>query len=315
MLKERITSILSSQRNRNKKYDCVVGFSGGRDSSYVLWYVVKKLGLKAIAYSADNCYVPEVAMRNMKMISEKLDVRLVIEDNTAMKKCVQHHLKAFMHRPSPAMIGVLCTGCKLGIDMGLLRFATKNNIQLVILGGSPLEVGSYKTGLLRTNSQNNANHSLIKGYLLEVKRNPKWVMRPAAAFVQFQEFYHHYHNKTLKGRVKTFSPFYRYLEWDEKKIHSTLNDELGWEFNAKMNTSTWKTDCYMAPLRKYLYKKMLGYNDIDDHMSALVRWGQINRDEAMRRLTSESSVSDQALSNTCSQLGINRRQLERSICI
>ena len=66
MLKERITSILSSQRNRNKKYDCVVGFSGGRDSSYVLWYVVKKLGLKAIAYSADNCYVPEVAMRNMK---------------------------------------------------------------------------------------------------------------------------------------------------------------------------------------------------------------------------------------------------------
>ena len=48
-------------------YDCVVPLSGGKDSVYVLYYTVKKLGLRAIAVSYDNGFVHEVAIRNMNV--------------------------------------------------------------------------------------------------------------------------------------------------------------------------------------------------------------------------------------------------------
>lgn len=310
---EEIAKILSAKKNRNSSYDCVVGVSGGRDSSYLLWYAVKRLGLKIIAYSADNCFVPKIAIQNMKKISNKLDTELVIEKTTYMKRCLKHHLKAFVHRPSPAMIGVLCTGCKLGIDMGLKRFAENNNIPIVLSGGSPLEVGAYKTGLLRVNPKDKSTSSFVKGYIREIIKNPRWVIYPSSVISQFKEFYHHYYKHTLKRSVSVISPYYSYLEWNEQKIMSTLIAEIGWKHNPDKNTSTWKTDCHIAPLRKYLYKEMLNFNDIDDHLSALVRVGQLTRDEAMERLKIESAVPSNLLSHIFSNLNIDRNQWKKAI--
>jgi hypothetical protein len=310
--KKDIYRLLSNNKNRNKSYDCIVGFSGGRDSSYILWYVTKKIGLKAIAYSSDHCFVPNLAFMNMKNISEKLGVELFIEKNKYLKRCIKHHLSSFCHHPSAAMVGVLCTGCKLGIDIGLMNFSRKNNIPLIILGGSPLEVGSYKTGLLRVGNNNNISNSFLVGYLHELRKNPKWILNPIADLVQIQEYYHYYYRRTLKKKTTVVSPFYKYVEWKENLIVDTLNEKTSWQHNETKNTSTWKTDCFIAPLRKYLYKKMLGFNDIDDHLSALIRSGQITRDEAMIRLEKESSVPDEVIYDISSRLGINPQHLNQS---
>jgi hypothetical protein len=192
----------------------------------------------------------------MKRIANKVKAELVIEKNGYLKKrCFRHHLNAFAHKPSPAMVGVLCNGCKLGIDMGLKRFAEKNNIPLVLLGGSPFEVGSYKTGLMRSDPKDKSTSSFVKGYLREIVNNPKWIMNANSVMSQYMEFYHLYYKRTLKKSVRVIGPYYSYLKWDEKEIVTTLISELGWEQNPEKNTSTWKTDCYIAPLRKYLYKK------------------------------------------------------------
>jgi hypothetical protein len=113
--------------------------------------------------------------------------------------------------------------------------------------------------------------------------------------------------------VATLEPFFGYIEWNEKRINDTLINEIGWSHNADKGASTWRTDCYMAPLKKILYSKMLGFNDMDDHLSALVRGGQITRDTALARLAKESSVPDQVLSNACTKLGIDRGHMEESI--
>lgn len=311
ILRKRISAILKDRKGKYETYDCVVGVSGGRDSSFILWYVVKKLNLKVIAYTAHNGFVPDVAMRNMHNITEKLDVHLVVEKHSYLKKCLKHHINAFMKAPSPAMIGALCTGCKLGIDLGLLHFARKSRISLVISGGSPLEVGSFKTGLLRSDPANKNTYSFVKGCLREIKKNPKWILHYPSLTVQFREFYHLYYNRTLQNKVSVLVPFYDFVEWDEERLIDTLRNEIGWEFNLDKNSSTWKTDCYIAPVKRYLYKKMLGFNDIDDHLSALIRVGQISREEAMTRLSAESSVPEKVLSDTCDHLGIDRKKLEK----
>lgn len=313
-LKEEIEKILKMKKRTNSAYDCVVAISGGRDSSYLLWYAVKSLGLKVVAYSTEHCFVPELAIQNMKRVADKVKAELIIEKNGYFKqKCFRHHLNAFVHKPSPAMIGVLCNGCKLGIDMGIMKFSKKNNIPFALMGGSPFEVGSYKTGLLRVDPKDKTTSSFVKGYIREAINNPKWIMNGNSVMSQFQEFYHLYYKKTLKRRMRVISPYYSYLRWNEKKIMNTLISEMGWKHNPEKNTSTWKTDCYIAPLRKYLYKKMLGFNDIDDHLSALVRDGQLTRNEAMERLESESRVPENVLSHIFSKFNIDRNQWEKVI--
>lgn len=313
ILRENISAIIEDKKGENDTYDCVVGISGGRDSNYLLWYAVKKLKLKVVSYTADNGFVPEVAMRNMHNITKMLGVDLVVEKTPYLKKCFKQNIKTFMQVPSPAMIGVLCAGCKVGIDLGLMHFTQKSRIPLVLSGGSPLEVGYYKRGLLRSNPVNKKIYTLVLGYFREVINNMKWISHYPSLTVQFKEFYHVFYRKSLKKNTKVILPFYEYVEWNEKMLTDTLLNEIGWEFNSDKNSSTWKTDCYIAPLKKYLYKKMLGFNDIDDHLSALVRVGQISREEALKRLSAENSVKDQELSDACNHLGVDWAMLEKAL--
>ena len=80
-LKKEIISYLDLQKDRNKEYDCVLGISGGRDSTYLLYFLSKVLGLKVLAYSADHGFVPEVTKSNMKRATDKLNIPLFIALN------------------------------------------------------------------------------------------------------------------------------------------------------------------------------------------------------------------------------------------
>ncbi|MBC2708245.1 MAG: hypothetical protein HF975_16620 [ANME-2 cluster archaeon] len=77
-LKAEIESFLKTKNNRNENYDCVLSFSGGRDSSFLLYYRVKILGLRVLAYSTDNGFIPEQTKQNIKMSTDILNVKLVI---------------------------------------------------------------------------------------------------------------------------------------------------------------------------------------------------------------------------------------------
>ena len=61
---------------KNKKYDCIVGVSGGRDSSYLLYYIKKELGLRPLAVHYDNGFGSDISVSNIYKVCEKLDVDL-----------------------------------------------------------------------------------------------------------------------------------------------------------------------------------------------------------------------------------------------
>jgi len=253
LLLKKVRSLVERKKDRNSSIDCVVGFSGGRDSSYLLWYSAKKLGLRVIAYTADNGYVPEIAMRNISNIACISGVEVVIEKHTYLMRCIKHHLNAWMHKPSPAMTGVICVGCKLGIDLGLMQFAKKNKIPLILSGGSPIEVGSYKTNLMRGAPNRQGQIPFILGYMSQIRKNPRWIFNLSSIRVQALEFYHHYFRETLHRNERTLKPFNGYIKWDEQEIVSTLMNKLGWEYDPDLHQSTWKTDCHIAVLKNYLF--------------------------------------------------------------
>lgn len=302
-LKDRILSYRN--RRRSLTYDCALGFSGGRDSTYLLFYLSQILKLRVVAFTIDNGYIPPETKGNIRNITKLLGIDLVTKKYSYLEECFGHHLRAWLRKPSPAMISALCVGCRLGLAKGAYELLLKHDVPVYISGGTPFEVGGYKTDLLRIPQSSKTKSSLIRGYIHQVLRNPRWVSNPYAVTIQAKEFMSYYgriYAKELqrKGHV-SISPFYGYIRWQEKIIADTLN-QLGWQRNSKTG-STWRGDCDVAGLKLYLYRTLLGYSDKDDSFSALIRDGQLTREEAMHRLGHEQHVSEGNIKSTVEKTG------------
>jgi len=310
-LKMEIDSFLKTKKDRNDNYDCVLGLSGGRDSSFLLYYLVKYLNLKVLAYSVDHGFIPEQTKQNMKNMTDILNVKLIIEEHNYLKKCIKHHILSWLYKPSPAMIGMLCTGCRIGMDMGILNFAKNNNIPVIIMGGTPIEGAGYKFDIMKINPNSNNITSFILGYLFRLIINPKWILNSTCLITQIKEFYCHYYRKILHIRkdLLKIEPFYSYIGWKENEVISTIENELKWKKNPNTD-STWRGDCDIALLKLYLYKKTLGFNDIDDGLSSLIRDGQINREEALERLKKEEEIPEEVIKKIFDKIGLNYSNLE-----
>lgn len=316
ILKQQINSFLETKKNRNQDYDCLIRVSGGRDSSYLLYYFVKVLKFKVLAYSVDNGYIPEQTKLNLHHMTQKLNVNLVIEENKHLKRCLKHHLSAWLSKPSAAMIGLLCVGCKLGIDLGPIKTARKHRIPVIISGGTPFEDLGYKFNLLRNKPTSSSNSSAILGYLLQVASNPKWIMNANCFLTQFKEYYYHYWLKTFRpGKKKDlliFSPFWTHIRWEEKRVISTIENELDWKKNPNLE-SRMRGDCDIASLKKYLYKKTLGFNDVADSLSSLIREGQIPREEAIQRLYKEEEIPEEPIRDLFDRIGLDFSELRTAL--
>jgi hypothetical protein len=235
VLRERIKSASKQMGKTNAKYDCVLGLSGGRDSSYLLYYLVKKLDLKLLAFSADNGFLPDETKKNLKRMSEIMGVDLVMQKNDYLARTVRHHIKSWIREPSAAMVGLFCTGCRLGIDKGIEGCAKKNNVAVIISGGTPFEGKGYKLNLLRRNP-NNRTSSILIGYLSQILRNPKWILNPTSLSIQAREYYYHYRARGHKGTVNV-APFYGFIRWEERKIISTIERELEWKKDPRVSST------------------------------------------------------------------------------
>ena len=318
-LKNLIHSYLKKKIDRNEDYDCVVGFSGGRDSSYLLYYLSKVLNLNVLAYSADNGFLPEETKSNREKIADKLGVKLVVEDHHYLRKCLKHHLNAWIHKPSPAMISMLCTGCRLGLDIGLLRFAKTMKVPVLIWGGTPFEGMDFKPRLMKRGLRDTKDDSLVLRYTAQILKNPRWILSPSCLWIQLKEFYiHHYakrkfyRRKAKKAGILWISPYFTHIKWVEKEILSVLKRELYWETTSDVE-STWRGDCHVAILRNYLYKKMLGFNDNDDHLSCLIRDGQLTRDQALERIRIEGSVKEELIEEMMNNPGVKYQRFRIAV--
>ena len=76
-LKAKMSEIINKVRGISE-YDCVVAFSGGKDSSYTLKLLVEKYNLRCLAITIDNGFISEQAIINCKTITEELGTDLLI---------------------------------------------------------------------------------------------------------------------------------------------------------------------------------------------------------------------------------------------
>ena len=273
--------------DKRGRYHCIVGLSGGRDSTFVLYYVVKELGLNPLAVTIDNGFMPDQIYKNIERTVDILKVSHLYVKQDITASTFTTTLKAYLVKPNPALVGFLCNGCQGSIKKNLSSLAKRHNINLIIGGGGDLVGGggepeqSFAEGLVTKGiNLKNKTLSLVLGSIRLLLGN--WVLLNSPltllSFVReaFYRFVWNYKGLNVIG-------LFEYIGWNESEIDMTIKEELGWE-RPKEWPINWRADCKIHWLKEFLYRETLGFTKNDELLSGMVRAGMIDREEAMRRL-------------------------------
>lgn len=243
---------------RNKKYDIIVGVSGGADSSYML-VLAKELGLRPLAVHFDNTWNSSIAVENISNVLEKLDIDLhtYVVDN----KEYDDIFKSFM------MAGLKDIDCPtdLGFATVLNNVASKYGIKYVFEGHSFRSEGVSPLGWVYMDAK--YIHDVHKKYgTMKMKTYPSmW-------------FY-----KQLKwmliNKLKKIRPLW-YIDYDKEKNKKMLTADFDWQWyggHHLENITSAITQSYYLPRRFNIDQRVNGY-------SGLIRSGQMDREEALKLL-------------------------------
>ena len=303
-----LRKIADQHRRKDGAPDCLVAFSGGRDSSYGLHYISENLGLNPIAFTYDWGMVTDLARRNQARICGKLGIEHIIRSPhiPTKRRNIRHNLEAWLHRPDLGMIPLLMAGDKQMFQVARdLRKET--NINLVLFcAGNELERTEFKTGFcgIRENAHGQVfwKYSLLNKIKLGLYYAQQYVRNPRYINSSITDTISAYYS-TYIG-TDDFVYLYHYLPWDEHVIENTLNEKYGWE-TAKDSSTTWRVGDGTTAFYNYIYHTVAGFSEHDTFRSNQIRAGLISREEAMKKLEIDNLPRFQSIRDYASLVGFN----------
>jgi hypothetical protein len=295
----KLKELLYSHR-RGNKYDCVIGVSGGRDSSYTLLKLAKDYKLRVLAVNYENPYTDPQAKINIDNAAEALNIDVVsfkLKDNIH-ERTFKHNFTSWLRKPSPAAVPMMCIACKT-ILPNIIEYAKMYDVRCIVTGGNPYEYTSFKRELLNVSTDENYKDLLVKSFGIkmfgglanEVLNNPSYC-HPMCIPTMITGFL--YGNPYSFG-PRFFSPniefidIFHYIPWREEDVLSRIKQELKWESPGRFSSS-WRFDCRLSHLKDFLYMKTLNMTEKDEFYSKMVREGLITREEALTRLRDENKL-------------------------
>lgn len=139
-----VESMQKSQNNEN--YDCVIGYSGGKDSTALVDTFINEYNLKPFLVTVDTGFMTEIAKQNVRATLAKLDL---FEDHILIKSAIPTFTKLykycfFHHESNEKSLTVdICHRCTDLIHTIIIKEAMKRQIQYVIIGFSPDQIARY----------------------------------------------------------------------------------------------------------------------------------------------------------------------------
>jgi glucosamine--fructose-6-phosphate aminotransferase (isomerizing) len=270
--------------------ECIVPFSGGRDSCLALHLVVKELGLRAIAYTYDWGMVTDLGRRNISRMCAALGVEnIIVADNIARKrKHIARNLTAWLRAPDLGMMSILTAGDK-HFFRHVETVKRQTGVQLNLWGVNPLEVTHFKAGFLGVPPDFAEklvySHGLRKQLRYHGLRTRAMLRSPGYFNTSlwdtlYGEFYRSFTNK------QDYYHLFDYWQWDENMVDATLSN-YDWE-RAIDTQTTWRIGDGTAAFYNYVYQSVVGFTEHDTFRSNQVREGQLSRDAALTLVEDEN---------------------------
>ena len=263
-LESLIASIKES--GKGKKYDCILGLSGGLDSSYMLHLAVKEWGLRPFVFHIDAGWNLPVAEENIKRLTEKLGVELHIEkmDWNEMREMQLAWFRTGLEMlDAPQDHAYISLIDKYSTELGVKYILNGYNICTEIVA----DPASWE------------KHSGPTGdgtYIKDVVK--KYCKIPIKKYTYTSGFKHKFINPYLRG-IKTVKPL-NLVEFTKKSMIETLQNEYGYVPYGQKHFE----DLITKFLEGWWQPTRFGHDIRRAQLSSLVVTGQMSREEALRQL-------------------------------
>lgn len=276
---------------KGRSFDCIMGMSGGLDSSYLLHLAVKEFGLRPLVFHVDGGWNTDIAVNNIQVIVDKLGLDLYTEviNWEEMRDFQLAFFKAGVpHLDIPQDHAFVAT---------LYHFANKHGIKYILNGGN-----------ISTECVRNPKEWLYYGtdmaQLRDIQRRFGTVKLETYPFssVLFHKVYLRY----LKG-VRVVKPL-NYLPYTKETAIEALTAEYGWKAYPQKHFESRFTrffESYWLPTR-------FGYETRRVQYSSLILTGQMTREVALKRLQSpayDPATIDEDFEYIATKLGISVQEL------
>lgn len=272
---------------KNSDYDCIIGISGGVDSTFVA-YQAKKLGLRPFAVHLDNGWDSELAIYNIKRTLEVLDIDLYthVIDWEEFKDLQIAFLKASTpdsEIPSDHAIVSL-----------MYQLADQNDIEYVITGRNV----RTETHVPESWSTGHFDWKYIKSV------HQQFGTRPLMTYP------HRTREEERKyRRLQKWFDILNYIDYVKRDAISILEKELGWHYYGGKHYES----IYTRFFQGYILPKKFGYDKRKGHLSSLICSSEITREEALEELKKEPYPTDLQLQDrhyVVNKLGLTEEEFD-----
>lgn len=288
--KERFEAIIERMRGKGK-YDCLVPLSGGKESCYILYILVKEYNLKPLAFNFSNGFQHDDAVHNIENIVDQLGIDLVIYRPNG--QLMRELMRAFLSKA-----GEFCTPCNMLINATAFRLARQNAIKL-IMSGNTSQTGPGLEGVSPALYYDRRYYLNVANDLIR-RRERGYYLVPSYASTAIRR---------LLGIAPRVINVLDYLKPSLQQIHDTL-ESIGWKRPAG---AIQHGDCLLDPLKDFLMCRKWGCSELTAVYSVLVRNREITRDEALRRALAEEHLeAPTVLSDLLKAIGMTEREFSET---
>ncbi|MCA1031314.1 N-acetyl sugar amidotransferase [Bacillus timonensis] len=282
------------EEGKGKEYDCILGLSGGTDSSYLAYIAKEKMGLRPLIYTVDTGWNLNVAVENIERLVKALDLDMYTEvinweEMRDLQLAFFKSQVAYQDLPQDHVIFA-----------GLYNYAVKHGIKYVLSGSNnATECVRPPIEWVHLNDL-----TLIKDIH---KRFGKVKLRtlPMTSMFKYRLYYAY-----VKG-MKRVAPL-DLIHYDKDEAEKILKEKYGWEKYENKHYENIFTRFYEG----YYLPKKFGYDKRKSYLSNMILTDQMTRDEALEKLAqppySEDTMQDD-LEYIAKKLGITKYEFEQII--
>ncbi len=257
------------------QYDCCVLFSGGKDSTYLLFLLKEVYKKKVIAVTIDNGYEFDWMWKQTKEITDRLQVpHEIISESNNFKLLFESLIKDNDVFKNNEGKNYICTACNYLFAACALKYASLNDIPFVVTGLDPAQIFLIEKG---REDANNLAEKFYRAYISSTKEKIKRT-KNYNVYEDYKLFISE--TFTLPREITLLFPFV-YLEYNTRDIKDVICREVGWKTpdSSKLSGYT-TTGCKIADIVYNTLRHLEIAHPLDvEHLEKLYTDGAINTKE------------------------------------
>ncbi|MBI5692940.1 MAG: N-acetyl sugar amidotransferase [Verrucomicrobia bacterium] len=277
---------------RGKPYDCIMGMSGGLDSSYLLHLAVAEFGLRPLVFHVDGGWNTDIAVNNIQMLVEKLGLELFTE--VISWPAMRDFQLAFFKSGTPHL-DIPQDHAFFGT---MFHFANKYGVKCILNGGN------FSTECIR-NPKDWLYYGTDMPMINDIRA--RFCTTDMEGYPFSGILYHKVFLRYVKG-IRVVRPL-NYLPYTKATAIQTLSEKYGWKSYPQKHFESRFTKFYEG----YWLPTRFGYDTRRVQYSSLIVTEQMTRAEALKRLESppyDPAVIDEEFEYIATKLGIGVEELQ-----